>query len=323
MKLIFLALLTSLAVSLPAYSAQPFYSDKAELPKACKSFFAWRCYSDSRFEMALEQEFWSYLGNGEYKQLKEWSARTKKYVYRAKHMRNDIKARLKTFIAFAHVGLYVQKPIFDPLNLTNVLKALAWSSSAMKLDPDSANLQSLHYYLLTYMGFALSKEDVGEHFIGQLQNITDQYGPVVGSEGELVGAMSRMLLKDPAQVAHGLEILNDCHSLACQRDSSLAPFKEVGMQIAIAEGYARLGDIEKMNAAYQLAKDYAEQHQHPYPELIEQMQQAMVGAGGVLSQWQTSNKGLGDIKLPLPPSAGASACQVCHASGSQTLNHYQ
>ncbi|MEM8593246.1 MAG: hypothetical protein AAGF06_00305 [Pseudomonadota bacterium] len=241
-------------------------------------------------------------------------------------MSKKVEARIKTFIAFSHVGLYVQGAIFNPANILNVLTALMYSNSAMTLDPDSPNLQSLHYYLNTYLGYAMGDDTLGQQHINNLNNITHTYGPTKGSEGIVVGSMANMFLIQDDKVREGLTTLNGCNTISCRRNSSSAPFKEVGMQIAIAEGHARLGEMDKMTIAFDKARSYATQHNYPYPELIDTIYDDLTKTDGIIDQWNSPLAPfirLGKIQLPLPPSAGKLACQSCHASGRQTINHYE
>lgn len=303
---------------------EPFNPPTAQLPITCQGVLSlFLCDSNAEFEFALEQEFWGHIGNGNHKDLIDWNIRAKYYLFQVKQIDDVIKARIETFIAFSHVAMYVQNSIFNPFNLVNVIQAIGYSTSAMRLDPNSPNLQSLFFYLNTYVNYATFARKTGQINLNNLQHITDQYGPVIGSEGEIVGAMARMLLVDDHRVVEGLKILNECETIACRRNSSTAPYKEVGMQIAIAEGHARLGNFTEMEHAFEKARNYAKQHNHPYPELIDDMYNQLTRNNGIIEQWQTSTARLGDIRLPLPPSAGATACQTCHASGFQTINHYK
>ncbi|MCG8589497.1 MAG: hypothetical protein MJE66_09420 [Proteobacteria bacterium] len=316
--------LALLAAGSPARAeGEIFDPPAAQLPLTCIGPWApFLCQSDPVFEFALEQEYWGHLGNGQFDGLGGWIWKTKSYLVVVNGMSDRVRARFESFIAFGYVGQYVQGAIFDPFNLVNMLDAIFMSNASQLHDPNSPNALSLHNYLEAYLAFAVSDTATGHANIDDLYEITEVYGPIAGSEGEVVGAMAQMLLVDDSQVAIGLATLDDCQTVACQRNSSVAPYKEVGMQIAIAEGYARLGDYASMEAAFDKARAYAVAHNHPYPELIDLQEAQLTGPGGVIEQWQTTTETLGDIKLPLPPSAGANACQPCHAAGFQTINHY-
>lgn len=320
-----LIIILAMSSSITHAKGEPFRPPVANLPSSCTGIFAgFFCKSSPTFEYALEQEYWGNLGNANYgtNGVGDWVSKTKWYLAVARNMKTKTRARLETFVAFGYVAQYVQGDVFNILNMTKVIGAITHSTIAMNLDPNYANLQSLHYYLNAYLQFATFHPDQGQDFIGQLYDVTQRFGPVEGSEGELVGAMALMLLNDDGDVARGLNTLNKCKTVPCKRKSSVSPYKEVGMQIAIAEGYARLGNKKQMKKAYRKAKRYARKNKHPYPEIIVRSQKALLEPGGVLEAWQTTDVSLGDLKLPLPPSGGKDACQSCHAAGYQTINHF-
>ena len=231
--------------------------------------FSWlgTCTFSSEKAFALEQEFWSYLGNGNTEGMRSWDRLAAVYIRNARPMSDKHKSRLVMLRSFAHVYLYVQGNVFNPLNILNAVQALRLSTKAYRLYPDNANIQTLHFYLQTFLIFSTFRKNQGFESIDKLYGITERYGPVIGSEGVLVGAMSQLLLRDIEQVREGLAALNDCNTTACRRNSSIAPFKELGMQIAIGEGYARLGDLESMERAFKRARAYSEKYKTPYQKL--------------------------------------------------------
>lgn len=234
----------------------------------------------------------------------------------------ESKARIEKLKSFGWVGEFVMDKMYDPTNLPEVLYARYWSEQS-KAHQTTPNTETINNYLRAYMSYALGNRDSGDKAIEDLYQINETYGPVAGSEGELVGAMGLMLLSDDASVIRGLDTLQDCETFSCLRQSVFAPYKYVGMQIAIAEGYARLGDSQKMEMAFDAARAYAAQNNHPYPELIEYLYQELTKEDGVIERWNTfPNLAIGHIKLPLPPSTYIQACQVCHASGRQTRQVY-
>lgn len=166
-----------------------------------------------------------------------------------------------------------------------------------------------------------------------------------GTEGLFVGALMKMLMHDRHYIASALAMLGDgpsadelalCDNFWCEFNSpneptaslpeatSIAPFKRIGGLMAIAEGYAKLEEFEKMELVLKEARSEAERLAWPFMDLLEEHAislrggDAKRGIPNLVERWNNPDPRrdlIGKIQLPLPVSGGPRACAACHFGG--------
>ncbi len=280
------------------------------LPWQCRGSWSWllACRPDSALERRLEEEYWARIGATDLKGLGVWLTRVEEYVDASRTPRTP---RLTTLIAGGYVMLYRAYDVTDLSGLPALLEALAWAERAHRLAPNSPNTGSFYYFLRAYRQFGLFDAEGGMRSLETLLGFPAKYG-VRGSEGEVVGALALGLLTDPQHAERALSLLADCTTASCLRSSPLAPHKVLGMHLAIAESYAKVGDFAAMYASLARARALATDSGWPFPERIDELEDELMRPSGLVDRWDADNERIGDIRLPLPPSAGVRSCSTCH-----------
>jgi hypothetical protein len=166
-----------------------------------------------------------------------------------------------------------------------------------------------------------------------------------GTEGFTAAAMAMLLFRDHDIVQKGLTILGDgpaeneialCDSFLCTYNnpnepksknpdaSSIAPFKRLGVMLAIAEGYGKLGKTTKMMRVLRETRAIAEKVGWPRIALLDKVEASLTGGNpgknipDILTAWNNPNPEkdfAGEIQFPLPVSTGQGACSGCHYGG--------
>jgi hypothetical protein len=276
------------------------------------------CKASVGLEQAMEEEFWQLALDTDPRGMNRWIDDAKQYIAAS---RTPAEPRLRKLMGFGGMMVYLSRGMLTLSGLTELLDVLAQVEKAHHLAPADLNVTVLRKYLQAYMRFALYDDAGGMNKVEEMLALPEQVG-VAGSEGEVVGAMSLALLTDPAHAMRALDLLDDCTTDNCKRTSWVAPSKEIGMRIVVAEAYAKTGQLDEMRRMLDETRALALLVGWPYLHRLDEVEDELTRPGGLVEQWQAGTQRIGYVQLPLPPSASVSACAFCHHGVQVPANLY-
>ena len=131
-----------------------------------------------------------------------------------------------------------------------------------------------------------------------------------------------MSVKDISKVEKGIKILDEESELS-KITTSIGPYKEIGVSLALIEAEAYLGNSAKIDSLVEEVKEWAEDHFYPTTLLNSFLESVaeVVSEGGLASKWRSGGS-IGGVRYPLPPSMGPKGCVYCHVGNKVPKSYY-
>ena len=306
----------------PTYGeiSYPIEATRVQLAYGCTNgFFSrfFRCSRSANTEIALEREYWAHVQNMNFEGMQNLIGRIRSYYRKSK---TPYAGRLIRLMAFGNVMLAQETAGFGLDKIPKLLTARFLAALSNQKQSDNVNTLSIAGFTDTLMGYAFNSGAAGDYFADKLFDLTaphDDYG----LEAEVVGAMAYTYTTDEGRIREGLDILNDCNDYNCTRTTSLAPFKEVGVMLTIAEARVALGESDNAADILDRAQTFANDNGMP-ATLMERLYDASseILTGSYAAQ-APNLLGLGLYRQPAGPSQSAVACAICH-SGAKVPDDY-
>ena len=307
----------------PTYEVTPYpvKIDRTNLPYACQPevfSILFKCHRSIKIELALENEFWAYIQNIDTQGMRNLINRINSYVKRSN---TEYKGRLIRLMAFGNVMVSQETAGISVNKIPNLLAAKALGEKSNFYQNNNVNTLSINGFTDSLISYALKFRKQGDNIVKRLLSLNNDEHGEYGLEAEIVGAMAYTYTTDKTRIEKGLDILNNCEDYNCIRTTALAPFKEVGVMITIAEGLVALNRFNEAKNILSKALNFSQNNNMP-TALIAKLKQAKNEIlFGNYANDAIKLKGIGAYRLPAGPSQSSVACALCH-SGAKVSDHF-
>jgi hypothetical protein len=299
----------------------PVKVNKVNLPYACQlqAFsYLFTCHRSMQTELALEKEFWAYIQNINTNGMRNLVGRINSYVKRSN---TQYKGRLIRLMAFGNVMVSQETPGISLDKIPTLLTAKVLGEKSNFYQGNNVNALSLNGFTDSLINYALKLRKQGDKVAEGLISLNNDEHGEYGLEAEIVGAMAYTYTTDKNRIEKGLSILNNCEDYNCIRTTALAPFKEVGVMVTIAEGLVALDRFDEAQDILSKALNFSEKNNMPMALLTQLKQANNEILNGNYANESIKLKGIGAYRLPAGPSQSSVACALCH-SGAQVSDHF-
>jgi hypothetical protein len=130
-----------------------------------------------------------------------------------------------------------------------------------------------------------------------------------GTEEKIAAAFTLALVKENKYIDLAIEVLGDCQTDLCTKTSELAPFKEIGMVLALSEIYGKKGDWEKYEMTLMRAETLAIEANWPFMERFKDLRDNMKSNK---AKWDQARLSVGSVAFPLLMFTDPGICAGCH-----------
>ncbi|MCH2173580.1 hypothetical protein MK489_22625 [Myxococcota bacterium] len=294
------------------------------------------CESDHSLELAMERKYWAILVNTDIDQMKDWTQESAKY---AKASSTAYSARIHKLLAFGNIMIYQSYEPCNPFGLPYIVDAVEGIITSLEENASNPNAITFGLYILSFVEFLLEGWLPGSDFDGEatlqrMRQLALLYGPPSsvynkgwGSEMRFVGLAGNIsLLDSPSNpIQTGIDGFDDGNNWSALRVTSLAPFKQVGTQITLAEGYTALNQAEEADARFASLSTWLQGKNAPagFVREIDAVRAQLLGADGLIETWKTPRDLFGSqIRQPFGPAEQSTACRMCHLGVTVPDNYY-
>lgn len=294
------------------------------------------CVQDSALELAMERKFWAIVQNTAIEDMKSWTSSSVAYATASESL---YRARIFKLAAFGNTMIYTTYAPGDPAGLRYIISGASDIVRSIRLNVYNPNALAMGLYYLALTEFLLeprvhSPRIDGEGVLDKMLKIallfgrpSPKYNVGYGSELRYVGLSGHTSLLNSPQdpIQFGINGFNDGQNWSVVRTTSLAPFKQVGAEINLAEAYAALDQREASEERYARIEEWLVGKNAPagYGEWIEATRVELLGASGLIETWQTP-RGLleSQIRQPYGPFEQTQICRMCHLGAVVPDDYY-
>ncbi len=293
------------------------------------------CAQDSSLELAMERKFWAIVQNTGVEEMKSWAEDSVAYAIASE---STYRARIFKLAAFGNTMVYTAYAPGDPAGIRYIVSGASDIVRSIRLNVYNPNALAMGLYYLSLSEFLLeprleSSRLDGESVLDKMLKVallfgrpSPKYDVGYGSELRYVGLSGHTSLlnspEDPIQF--GIDGFDNAENWSVVRTTSLAPFKQVGAEINMAEAYAALDQREASEERYARIERWLVGKNAPagYDGWIEATRVELLGPGGLIETWQTPRGLLGSqIRQPYGPFEQTQICRMCHL-GAVVPNDY-
>ena len=294
------------------------------------------CEQDSNLELAMERKFWAIVQNTGVEEMKSWAEDSVAYAIASE---STYRARIFKLAAFGNTMVYTGYAPGDPAGIRYIVDGASDIVRSIRLNVYNPNAFAMGLYYLALAEFLLeprvdSNRVDGEGVLDKMLKVallfgrpSPKYNVGYGSELRYVGLSGHTSLlnspEDPIQF--GIDGFNDGENWSVVRTTSLAPFKQVGAEINLAEAYAALGQRDASEERYARIEQWLVGKNAPsgYEGWIDATRIELLGAGGLIETWQTPQGLLGSqIRQPYGPFEQTQICRMCHLGAVVPDDYY-
>ena len=310
---------------------------EVEYPASCTDGEASTpCEQDSTLELAMERKFWAIVQNTGVEEMKSWAQDSVAYATASE---GTYRARIFKLAAFGNTMVYTAYAPGDPAGIRYIVSGASDIVRSIRLNVYNPNALAMGLYYLSLSEFLLeprveSSRLDGEGVLDKMLKVallfgrpSPKYDVGYGSELRYVGLSGHTSLlnspEDPIQF--GIDGFNDGENWSVVRTTSLAPFKQVGAEINLAEAYAALDQREASEERYARIERWLVGKNAPagYNGWIDATRVELLGAGGLIETWQTPRGLLGSqIRQPYGPFEQTQICRMCHLGAVVPDDYY-